>query len=69
MKTFATIQEAFEFWVKNIYPSLAPDMKKGRAVQAMQDYLYERGISEKRMRRILLEFGHFEIETIVRLKP
>ncbi|MEO6281801.1 MAG: hypothetical protein ABIN80_19425 [Dyadobacter sp.] len=69
MKTFSSIEEAFDWWVKNLYPTLTPEMKKGKAVQAMQDYIYERGISEKRMKEILVEYGHFEIETIVRYKP
>jgi hypothetical protein len=69
MKTFSSVQEAFDWWVKNLYPTLTPEMKKGKAVQAMQDFIYERGISEKRMKEILVEYGHFEIETIVRYKP
>ncbi|NIJ51135.1 hypothetical protein [Dyadobacter arcticus] len=69
MKTFGSVKEAFDWWVKNLYPNLTPEMKKGKAVQAMQDYIYERGISEKRMKEILIEYGHFEIETIVRYKP
>ena len=69
MKTFNSVKEAFDWWVKNLYPTLSPEMKKGKAVQAMQDYIYERGISEKRMKEILIEYGHFEIETVVRHKP
>ena len=69
MKKFTTIADAFEWWVKNIYPDLPPDQKKGKAVQAVQDYIYSKGISEKRMRQILLEFGHFTIETIITYKP
>ncbi|KAA0989980.1 hypothetical protein [Dyadobacter aurulentus] len=69
MKTFSSVSEAFDWWVKNLYPELSPDQKKGKAVQAMQDYIYGRGISEKRMRQILMEYGHFEIETVVRYKP
>ncbi len=69
MTTFQSIEEAFDWWVKNLYPALTPDQKRGKAVQAMQDYIYGKGISEKRMRQILLEYGHFEIETIVRYKP
>lgn len=69
MTTFQSIEEAFDWWVKNLYPALTSDQKRGKAVQAMQDYIYGKGISEKRMRQILLEYGHFEIETIVRYKP
>lgn len=69
MTTFGSIEEAFDWWVKNLYPTLTPDQKRGKAVQAMQDYIYGKGISEKRMRQILLEYGHFEIKTVVRYKP
>lgn len=69
MKKFSTIPEAFDWWIKNIYPSLPPEKKKGRAVQAWKDYTFEKGISETRMRDILIEFGHFEIKTIITYKP
>jgi hypothetical protein len=69
MKTFGSVEEAFEWWVKTLYPTMTPEMKRGKAVQAMQDYIYGKGISEKRMRQILLEYGHFEIETTVKYKP
>ena len=69
MKQFTTIPEAFEWWLNNVYPGLAPEMKKGRLVQAWKDFTYKQGISEKRMRDILLEFEEFEIKTIIRYKP
>lgn len=69
MKRFNTIPEAFEWWIKNIYPSLPPDRKKGKAVSAWKDFTYKQGISEKRMREILIEYGHFEIQTIIIYKP
>jgi hypothetical protein len=69
MKKFNSIPEAFEWWLKNIYPSLDPELKKGKAVTAWKDFTYNRGISEKRMKEILIEYGHFTIETVVTYKP
>ena len=69
MKKFDTISGAFDWWIKNIYPDLPADKKKGRAVTAWKDYTYKQGISEKRMKDILIEFGHFEIKTTIIYKP
>ena len=69
MKRFETIPEAFEWWLKNIYPGLPADVKKGKPVQAWADYTFKKGISEKRMKDILLEFGNFEIKTTIIYKP
>lgn len=69
MKKFRSVPEAFDWWVKNLYPLLPAEEKKGKPVQAMQDYLYGKGISEKRMRQILLEYGKFTIETVVIYNP
>jgi len=63
MRTFKTVKEAFEWWIKNKYPDLPADLKKGKAVAAWKDYTYNRGISESRMKAILVEFGNFEIST------
>ena len=69
MKKFTTITEAFEWWLKNIYPSLDPELKKGKPVSAWRDYTHGGGVSEKRMKQILVEYGHFTIETIITYKP
>lgn len=69
MKNFTTIREAFDWWIKNVYPSLDPEIKKGRLVSAWKDYTYQRGISEERMKDILVEFGHFEIKMSIIYKP
>ncbi|MCE6988688.1 hypothetical protein [Dyadobacter sp. CY323] len=69
MKEFETVPEAFDWWIKNLYPSLSPDLKKGKAVRAWKDYTYKQGISEKRMREILIEFGHFKIQTSIAYEP
>jgi hypothetical protein len=69
MKNFTSIPEAFEWWLKNIYPELSPERKKGKAVSAWRDYTHSGGVSEKRMREILIEFGNFTIETIITYQP
>lgn len=69
MKQFSSITEAFDWWLKNIYPSLPPDTKKGPLKTAWRDYTYGLGISEKRMKSILSEFGKIEIKTVVNFTP
>jgi hypothetical protein len=69
MKRFSSVPEAFEWWLKNIYPTLPADTKKGKPVSAWRDYTHGGGVSEKRMREILVEFGHFKIETIITYEP
>lgn len=69
MKKFDSIPEAFDWWIKNVYPSLPADVKKGKPVTAWRDYTYNQGISEKRMRDILIEFGNFRIETVIVYEP
>lgn len=69
MKRFATIREAFDWWIKEVYPGLSPETKKGKLVSAWKDYTYNRGISEERMREILVQYGHFEITMSIVYKP
>lgn len=69
MKQFASIAEAFEWWLKNVYPTLTPERKKGKPVSAWRDYTHGGGVSEKRMREILTEYGNFEIKTIIIYRP
>ncbi|MDQ6480000.1 hypothetical protein [Dyadobacter sp. LHD-138] len=69
MKTFATVNEAFKWWMDNVYKQLPADQKKGRLKTAWMDYTYEKGISEKRMKAILAEFGTLEVRTIVTFTP
>lgn len=69
MRKFNSITEAFEWWIKNIYPALPAEIKKGKPVTAWRDYTYNQGISEKRMREILVEFGNFRIETVIIYEP
>lgn len=69
MKTFRSITQAFDWFLKNIYPNLSPDQKKGRLTTAWRDYTYNQGISEKRMQAILEEFGKITVQTNVTFEP
>jgi hypothetical protein len=69
MKQFGTIREAFDWWIREYYPNLPSNVKKGKPVAAWRDYHYGRGISEERMRKILIEFGDFEITLKIIHKP
>lgn len=69
MQQFKTIPEAFEWWLKNIYPTLPPEVKKGRLTYAWRDFTHGGSITEKRMKAILEEFGDVEIQTLVRFTP
>jgi len=63
------VEEAFKWWIQHIYKLLPADQKKGKYTTAWRDYTHKLGISEKRMRAILSEFGEFEVRTDVRFTP
>lgn len=69
MKSFSSIDEAFRWFLDNVYKNLPPDQKKGRLTYAWRDYTHGGSITEKRMREILEEFGEVEVKTIVNYKP
>jgi hypothetical protein len=69
MNKFSSVQEAFDWWIKNIFPNLPPDQKKGKLTDAWRDYTHKKSISETRMKEILISYGHFEIQTIITYKP
>ncbi len=69
MKKFSSITDAFDWWVKNIYPDLPPDRKKGRYTTAWKDYTYSQGIAEKRMKDILSDFGDVDVKILVTFTP
>ncbi|ODS82030.1 MAG: hypothetical protein ABS46_09980 [Cytophagaceae bacterium SCN 52-12] len=69
MKQFSSITEAFAWWLKNVYPTLPAERKKGRLTYAWRDFSHGGSITEKRMRVILEEFGDIEIQTVVRFTP
>lgn len=67
MKIFTSVHEAFGWWLTNIYPSLPPEVKKGRLTMAWRNYTHNLGISEKKMLEILKEYG--DVDVIVRFNP
>ncbi len=69
MKQFPSVTEAFDWWVKTIYPTLPADRKKGKLRYAWRDYTYKLGISERRMKAILSEHGKIDVKTIVTFTP
>jgi hypothetical protein len=69
MTAFPSIEEAFKWWIANIYKSLPPERKQGRLKSAWRDYTYKKGISEARMKEILSEFGKIDIKTVVTFIP
>ncbi|QRR03318.1 hypothetical protein [Dyadobacter sandarakinus] len=69
MKKFTSVTEAFKWWLTEMYPNLPPDVKKGKLTTAWRDFTYNQGISEKRMKSILEEFGKIEVKTEVLFTP
>ncbi|TLU98020.1 hypothetical protein [Dyadobacter luticola] len=69
MKKFASLSEAFDWWCKSVYPSLPPDVKKGKYTSAWKDFTYKQGISDKRMTEVLSKFGDVNVQTVVTFKP
>ncbi len=69
MQTFTSIEEAFKWFLENIYKNLPPDEKKGKLTYAWRDYTHNGSISEKRMKQILEEFGDITVKTIVVFTP
>ena len=69
MKTFTSMEEAFQWWLTNIYPSLPAEVKKGKLTYAWRDFTYKRGISQARMKEILSEFGEIEVQTLIKYSP
>jgi hypothetical protein len=69
MITFSSVDEAFKWFLENIYKNLPADQKKGRLTYAWRDYTQGGSITEKRMREILEEFGDIEVKTVVNYRP
>lgn len=69
MKKFTSVAEAFDWWLKNIYPALPAERKKGKLTNAWRNYTFKRGISEAKMIEILKEFGEVYVKTEVLFKP
>ena len=68
MKQFSSIPEAFEWWLKNVYPSIPAPEKEGKYRNAWRDYTFKKGVSVKRMKDVLSDFAEVEERTIVTLK-
>ncbi|WP_026629492.1 hypothetical protein [Dyadobacter alkalitolerans] len=68
MKTFNTIEEAFAWFLENIYKNLPPDEKKGELTNAWRNFTHKKGISQKRMQSILKRYG-FDVKLMVTYKP
>jgi hypothetical protein len=58
VKTFASLEQAFECWIKTIYPTIPPSLKEGKYRNAWRDYTLKKGISQKRMKAVLSDFGN-----------
>ncbi|NIJ51263.1 hypothetical protein [Dyadobacter arcticus] len=67
MKTFTSIEEAFVWWLNDIYPALPADVKVGKYTNAWRDYRFKKGISQKRMKEILSDFADVNEKTVVTL--
>ncbi|SDF16797.1 hypothetical protein SAMN04487996_109111 [Dyadobacter soli] len=66
--TFTSLEQAFEWWIKAIYPILPPSAKVGRYRNAWRDYTFKKGISQKRRRDILSDFGNISEKVVITFK-
>ena len=62
MPQFQTIEQAFEWFLENVYPEL-PTEKKTNALRVVKSTYYkgEKGVSEKKMKSILGEHCDYQI--------
>lgn len=67
MKHFTSVDEAFAWFLDNIYRDLPADEKKGELVNAWRNYTFKKGISQQKMIGILERYG-FETKTLVMYK-
>jgi hypothetical protein len=68
MQTFSSVEETFEWWLKNIYPTLPAETKEGKYRNAWRDFTFRKGISQKRMKEVLSDFGDINEKTIITYK-
>lgn len=66
-KSFSSIEEAFAWFLENVYKSLPADEKKGELVSAWRSFTFNQGISQKRMISILERYG-FDVRILVTYK-
>lgn len=61
MKEFKSVKEAFEYFLENILPQLSPEKRRKLKDVKHDYYKEERKVSDIRMKRVLKEYGSFEI--------
>ena len=61
MPQFQSIEQAFEWFLENVFPELPPNKKYALRDARYSFYKEGKKVSEKRMKRILDEQGDFEI--------
>ncbi|GGN11182.1 hypothetical protein GCM10010967_53840 [Dyadobacter beijingensis] len=66
-KSFSSIEEAFAWFLDNVYKNLPADEKKGELVSAWRSFTFNQGISQKRMISILERYG-FDVKILVTYK-
>lgn len=61
MPQFQTLEQAFEWFLENVYPNLPP--KDKHALRNVRYSYYKEGmkVSTKRMNRVLNEYSSFEV--------
>ena len=69
MKSFTSMEEAFKWWLTNIYPTLPAEVEKGKLTNAWRDFTHKRGISHARMQEILSEYGEIEVQILIKYTP
>ena len=66
-KSFSSIEEAFAWFLENVYKNLPADEKKGELVSAWRSFTFNQGISQKKMISILERYG-FDVKVLVTYK-
>ncbi|PSL22706.1 hypothetical protein [Dyadobacter jiangsuensis] len=66
-KSFSSIEEAFAWFLENVYKNLPADEKKGELVSAWRSFTFNQGISQKKMISILERYG-FDVKILVTYK-
>ncbi len=61
MKEFKSTEEAFVWFLENVFPQLPTEDKIKLKDVKYCYYSKDRKVSEKRMQRVLGEFGDFEV--------
>ncbi|WP_299457952.1 hypothetical protein [uncultured Microscilla sp.] len=60
MQEFDTIEEAFRWFLENVFPELPTTSKVKLRDVKFSYYSEDRKVSEKRMKRVLSEYGEFK---------